>query len=164
MKLKSIIKKILTKLRPYDKRLRQYRLYKAVSARLEILYRNSALSGMASAKDRTYYYTQYDQVALDPKTVLFDSFWGRKISCNPYAVFLEMYGRDEFRDHTFIWVKNKDIDAPEWMVGQPNIRFVEYRSEDYAHALLQAETLVANLSAPFLRRLNRQRMTPMSHP
>lgn len=154
MKLKSIIKKILTKLRPYDKRLRQYRLYKAVSARLEILYRNSALSGMASAKDRTYYYTQYDQVALDPKTVLFDSFWGRKISCNPYAVFLEMYGRDEFRDHTFVWVKNQDIDAPEWMVGQPNIRFVEYRSEDYAHALLQAETLVANSNFPgyFIRK------------
>ncbi|KIC18755.1 hypothetical protein RA25_21145 [Leisingera sp. ANG-S5] len=152
--MKTSVKNALVKFRPYDAKLRQFAPYKAVSSQLESLYRNSPLSGPAGAKDRIYYYTKYDQVALDSKVVLFDSFWGRKISCNPYAIFLEMHRRDEFKGHTFIWVKNKDVEAPEWMAGRPDIKFVDYRSKEYAHALLQAETLVANSNFPgyFIRK------------
>ncbi len=104
--------------------------------------------------DKTLYFENYYDTQIKPNTILFDSFWGRKIACNPYAIFKEMYTRHEFSSFMFTWVKNDDVKPPSWMEEKENINYVTYRSIEYAEMLLSAEYVVANTNFPgyFIRK------------
>ena len=49
------------------------------------------------------YAQMYKTKKINEKAVLYESYWGRGMIDNPYALFVELYGRDEFKDFTHIW-------------------------------------------------------------
>lgn len=94
----------------------------------------------------TQYADFYQKPVLD-NTILYESFWGRGLVDNPYAIFLELLERQEFSNFKHIWViddfedNQPIIDAYK---GRPNIAFVQYRSKEYVEALATAKYLVNN--------------------
>ncbi len=94
----------------------------------------------------TQYADFYQKPVLD-NTILYESFWGRGLVDNPYAIFLELLERQEFSNFRHIWViddfedNQPIIDAYK---GRPNIVFVQYRSKEYVEALATAKYLVNN--------------------
>ncbi len=94
----------------------------------------------------TQYADFYQKPVLD-NTILYESFWGRGLVDNPYAIFLELLERQEFSNFRHIWViddfedNQPIIDAYK---GRSNIVFVQYRSKEYVEALATAKYLVNN--------------------
>ncbi len=94
----------------------------------------------------TQYADFYQKPVLD-NTILYESFWGRGLVDNPYAIFLELLERQEFSNFRHIWViddfeENKPI--IEKYKNKSNITFVQYRSEEYLEALATAKYLINN--------------------
>ncbi len=94
--------------------------------------------------DARFYTRNYDKLVLEPNTVLFESFWGRKVACNPYAVYRELQKHPLGKSFKCIWVKDADVNAPEDVRGNPNVIFVVRESNAYCAALLKAKYLVIN--------------------
>lgn len=91
-----------------------------------------------------YYLENYDQLEVDDHHVFFDSFWGRKIGCHPYAMYKAMKASPDYNSYRFTWVKEADLEIPNDVKNDPNVTFVEYSSIAYAEALLTAKILICN--------------------
>ena len=94
--------------------------------------------------------TQYADVyqkRVSEKTVLYESFWGRGLVDNPYAIFLGLLGRKEFRDLKHIWVID-DLEENQPIMDmyqdRKNVVFVKYQSKEYVEALATAKYLINN--------------------
>lgn len=105
------------------------------------------------AKSKTAYQvllTQYADAYRKPvsdHTILYESFWGRGMVDNPYAIFLEISGRQEFADLKHIWVIDDFEDNQPIMDiyrERADVVFVQYRTKEYAEALATAKYLVNN--------------------
>ena len=100
-------------------------------------------------------YVEYSEVLpLQDKTVLFECFHGRLISCNPYALFLHMLGEDEYSDWNYVWVINDRRDIPARLRGLENVIYVPRDSDAYLRYLATAKLLINNVTFPsyFMRR------------
>lgn len=94
--------------------------------------------------------TQYADIYKKPvsdHTILYESFWGRGLVDNPYAIFLELLDRPGFSDFKHIWVID-DLEENQPIIneyaGRRNVVFVEYRSKEYLEALATAKYLINN--------------------
>lgn len=97
-----------------------------------------------------YYLEQYENLDIDELHVLFDSFWGRKIGCHPYAIYKAMKASEDYKGYKFTWVKEAGLEIPTDVMNDPNVTFVEYASIAYAEALLTAKILICNSNlSPF---------------
>lgn len=94
------------------------------------------------------YRTRYNEVKVDDNLILLDSFLGRMIGCNPYALYKGMANSSMFRQHKFIWVKNAGTGIPDDVMQDKRVSFVTYESKEYIEALLQAKYLIANTDFP----------------
>jgi CDP-glycerol glycerophosphotransferase len=100
-------------------------------------------------------YTEYYQTEqLNKKMVLFESFHGLAMSCNPYAIFKYMLTRPEFSDYKYIWVINDKTSIPEQYLSHKNIIFVKRESDLYLKYINRAGFLINNNSFPpyFIRK------------
>lgn len=97
-----------------------------------------------NAEGYNLYLNQSDSVAINNKQIMFDSFWGRKIGCHPYALYRQFSKDPFFDDCIFIWVKEPDVYAPEDTLLDSRVVFVDYSSEAYATALLSSKVLISN--------------------
>ena len=61
------------------------------------------------------YAQMYKTKKINEKAVLYESYWGRGMIDNPYALFVELYGRDEFKDFTHIWVLDDFENNQGWI-------------------------------------------------
>lgn len=95
-----------------------------------------------------YYTENFEKIPIEKNLILLESFWGRKIACNPYAFYQAIRGDKRFSDFRFIWVRNENISIPDDVVADEKVSLVEYQSHDYSHALLQAEHLISNSTFP----------------
>lgn len=97
-----------------------------------------------------YYLENYNKKNIQKNLVLFDSFWGRKIGCHPYAIYRAMKSSREFNNYKFIWVREEGIKIPEDVLNDSRVSFVSYSTTEYALALLKAEILISNSNfAPY---------------
>lgn len=102
-------------------------------------------------------YAGYRTLPILEKTILFETFHGKSMTDNPYALFLEMLSRGMERDFNFVWVLNHndslDIQARRFK-NVENLIFVKLGSLDYIKYLATAKYLINNTSFPpyFVRR------------
>jgi CDP-glycerol glycerophosphotransferase len=94
--------------------------------------------------DARYYVSHYERIKIEPKTILFESFWGRKIGCNPYAVYRALMQTPEGASFKVFWVKDEGVEAPKDVKANRNVSFVVHGSNAFAAALLRAKYLVCN--------------------
>ena len=107
--------------------------------------------GGGPAKQRdpaVVFHDLYGRTEVIENQAMFDSFWGRTIGCNPYAVYLQMRADPQFEGFTYIWACNDPETAPEDMQDDPSVWLIPYGSEEYARGLATSKYLVANSNLP----------------
>ncbi|WP_233710844.1 CDP-glycerol glycerophosphotransferase family protein [Helicobacter pullorum] len=100
-------------------------------------------------------YTHYlENTSILTKTILYESFHGRLMSCNPYAIFLYCIHHPQFKDFTHIWVIDSAQDIKPEFRKMKNLILVKKESWGYLRYLARAEFLINNSTFPsyFIRR------------
>nr|WP_277930871.1 CDP-glycerol glycerophosphotransferase family protein [Helicobacter sp. CaF467b] len=100
-------------------------------------------------------YTHYlENTSILTKTILYESFHGRLMSCNPYAIFLYCIHQPQFKDFTHIWVIDSAQDIKPEFRKMRNLICIKKSSDAYLKYLARAEFLINNSTFPsyFIRR------------
>ncbi|MEO6999494.1 MAG: CDP-glycerol glycerophosphotransferase family protein, partial [Terracoccus sp.] len=88
---------------------------------------------------------------IDPEVVLYESFAGNGMLCNPEAIFRELYADPQMQRLTHVWVLN-DVRAHRDTVrafkGDGRVRFVQRSSPAYYRAVATAGVLINNATFP----------------
>lgn len=101
---------------------------------------------------RTKYARYYKQLNINKNIILYDSYFGRGLICNPYAIFLELVNNEEFKDFTHVWVLEDDagnqpvLDA---FAGNKHVITVSRHSNNHLKYLASAGYIITNVSLPF---------------
>lgn len=97
---------------------------------------------------RACYAEYYERLPIKEKTVLYESFHGQPMGCNPRAIFQHLLSREEFSDWTHIWVVNdRTAVAPEFRALK-NLVILSRESDAYMRAMASAKFLVNNTTFP----------------
>ena len=116
---------------------------------IETLYYKD--TGLKKVIDYTEYYERY---TLDEKTILYESYHGSSISCNPYAIFKSLLIDKRFKDYKHIWVINNKDKIPKEFKNDINIIFIKRNCDLYMRYLAKAKYLINNVTFPeyFIRK------------
>lgn len=102
----------------------------------------------AGFRQAATYTEYYEGLEIQPKTVLYESFHGASMSCNPYALFLHLIESDEFKNWTHIWIVNDLAVFQAKFKNNSNIIFVKRDSDAYMRHLASAAYLINNNTFP----------------
>ncbi|MFM5071082.1 CDP-glycerol glycerophosphotransferase family protein [Aeromonas veronii] len=94
------------------------------------------------------YIEYYNRLKIIDNAVLFESFHGASVSCNPLAIYQHMNSRAEFKSFVFIWVLNKGVKVPESIRRKHNVIVVHRGSDLYLRYLASAKYLINNVTFP----------------
>lgn len=99
-----------------------------------------------------------ENLPLRENVILYESFMGAKIACNPYAMYLQLKTRPDFANHLHIWVITDRTYIPAHMRGLRNTTFVIRGSHRYRRYLATAKYLINNVTfeSYFVRREGQQ--------
>lgn len=100
---------------------------------------------------RAAYAKYLNTLPLEKNTILYESFGGRGMICNPYALFKYLLSCRQYRKYTHIWVIEDFEDNALSMAeydGYTNVKFVKYMSDEYLKALAASGYLINNVSFP----------------
>ena len=100
-------------------------------------------------------YTEYlETLDVQPQAVMYESYAGISISCNPYAIYRAIVDEPEFAGWTHIWVLNDLNRIPADCAGRSNVIFVSRNSQLYQRYLATVGWLINNSTFPsyFIRR------------
>lgn len=105
-------------------------------------------------KERATYTHYYETLKLKEKTILYESFHGRLMSCNPYAIFKTLLQDERFVDWTHIWVIGSSDHIKESYRKLKNLILVKRGSDLYWRYLASAKYLINNTTFPayFIRK------------
>ncbi len=106
---------------------------------------------------RTASYVEYSEaLSLRGKTIFYESFHGRILSCNPFALFLHLLNHPDYADWTHIWSVEDMKDIPDRFKGLTNAIFVTRDSDAWLRHLATSAILINNVTFPsfFIRREN----------
>ncbi len=101
---------------------------------------------------RAKYAKYYKNLLIDDKVILYDSYFGRGMICNPYALFLALLDNEDFQDYTHVWViEDKYGNEPvmEQFQHHKNVFVIGRHSDDHLRYLAYAKYTVTNVSIPF---------------
>ncbi len=110
-------------------------------------------NGLKKIVNYTEYYERHE---VEDKTILYESYHGRSISCNPYAIFKSLLSDERFYNYKHIWVMNNKSKIPKDLKNNINIIFIERDSDIYMRYLTIAKYLINNVTFPeyFIRKEN----------
>lgn len=100
----------------------------------------------------TYY---YENLQVADNMILYESYHGVNMSCNPYAIFKYLINDERFRDFKHIWIfKDNHDNIPIEYKKLKNFYLVKKNSDLYAKYLAQAKFLFNNSTFPeyFIRK------------
>lgn len=100
-------------------------------------------------------YVEFSQACpLDESHVVFESYRGTKIDCNPAAIYRQLRDDPAYKDLRFTWVVNSQATVPDDVMKDHRVSLVGRRSVLYRKVLATAKYLVTNVSFPqyFVRR------------
>ncbi|MCX2683308.1 CDP-glycerol glycerophosphotransferase family protein [Campylobacter sp. MIT 21-1684] len=86
----------------------------------------------------------YENLKIDEKTILYESFHGRLMSCNPYALFKSLIKDERFKDFTHIWVLSSAHFMKDEYKTMKNLIIVKRNSQLYLQYLASAKYLINN--------------------
>lgn len=124
-------------------------------------------------KDKTLQeYFEYAEMSeslpLRDNVIFYESFFGKQITCNPYALFREVFGDPKYSTFMHVWSVTPETCVPAWMKNLENVVFVKRGTHLYRRYLATAKYLVNNVTFQsfFVRRegqkyLNTWHGTPM---
>lgn len=100
------------------------------------------------------YSEYYHVLPVDNTTILYESFSGQGMSCNPYALFMYLFNHNEYKNWTHVWVINDKDDIPLQYKKFKNIIFISRGSDRYLRYLASAKLLINNSNFPiyFIRK------------
>lgn len=88
---------------------------------------------------------------VDEQTVLYESFSGNGMLCNPEAIFRELLAADDMGHLRHVWAL-ADLEESAQTVaefaGNPRVSFVKHKSQAYFAAIATAKYLVNNATFP----------------
>ena len=99
---------------------------------------------------RTVEYTRnFKKNKIDPHIIFYESYHGKAMNDNPYAIFKYLVNNEEYKNFTHVWALN-DQDNPyaNKYKGLKNVRFVKVHSEEYIKYLTKAKYLINNVTFP----------------
>jgi len=101
--------------------------------------------------DYTEYYERFE---IEENTILYESYHGSSISCNPYAIFKTIYQNEQFEGYRHIWVLDDKSKIPQDLKKYSNIIFVKRDSDLYMRYLSKSKYLINNVTFPeyFIRK------------
>lgn len=120
---------------------------------------------------RKIFYTEcYENLKIIDNVILYESFHGRAMSCNPYAIFLYLLKQDEFKAYTHVWVVNNINNVKSKFKKMKNVIIIKRGSDLYLKYLASAKYLINNVTFPdyFIRKegqryLNTWHGTPIKY-
>lgn len=99
------------------------------------------------------YLVFYNSLSVIDNVILYESFHGKSMGCNPFALFKALLDDPEFENYQHVWVvNNKSFIAPEFQ--RKNVTFVRVSSVKYKYYLARAKYLINNTTFPpyFIRK------------
>lgn len=95
-----------------------------------------------------------ENLPLRENVVLYESFMGAKIACNPYAIYRELHARSDFQGYLHVWTITSSTHIPVHMRGLHDVIFVERGSHQYRRYLATAKYVINNVTfeSSFVRR------------
>ncbi|QIV88317.1 CDP-glycerol glycerophosphotransferase family protein [Glutamicibacter mishrai] len=105
-------------------------------------------------RDIMEYVSLQESTELDDQAVLYESYFGGKISCNPLALYRELAQRPGYATTRHYWVVTSETKVPEDVRQNPNVILVPRGSRLYLKLLASAGYLINNVTFPhyFVRR------------
>lgn len=95
--------------------------------------------------DYNYYFEKNRKLK---NLIVYESFQGSSISCNPLALFLTIYNESTFSGFKHYWVINNIADVPDYIKEMNNVYFVLPQSDLYIELLATAKILINNSTFP----------------
>lgn len=109
----------------------------------------------APGRDEDVAYVEYRHcLPLREDVILYESFNGNALACNPLAIFRTLVDDPDYRDFLHVWVLNDQSRIPEGLRQRENVVFIAKPSDGYLRYLATAKYLINNSGFPpyFLRR------------
>jgi CDP-glycerol glycerophosphotransferase len=114
------------------------------------------------------YAEYYERYKIEENIVLYESYHGSSISCNPYAIFKSLLIDERFTEFKHIWVINDKDKIPQELKNNKNIIFIKKNCDGYMRYLAKVKYLINNTTFPdwYIRKesqiyLNTWHGTPM---
>ncbi|MFT6924622.1 MAG: CDP-glycerol glycerophosphotransferase [Psychromonas sp.] len=99
--------------------------------------------------ERAAKYIEYSEVFdLKNQTVLYESFMGSKMSCNPFAIFKGLLDDSKFKNWIHVWVINDISVVPFKYRKLNNVKFIKRGTDLYLRYLSECKYLVNNVTFP----------------
>ena len=108
---------------------------------------STSFQSVQKLRRREYYRSVYQQIPIDEKLVLFESFLGKQFACSPRAIYEAMKNDHRFDDYKFVWVFRK-ADAMRKRIGDERTIVVKYNTRRYFRMYAQAKYWVTNWRLP----------------
>lgn len=115
-------------------------------------------------------YAEYLKRPLLSKTIVYESYLGASLSCNPLAIYQALISNPQYADWTHVWVINDTAGLPLTYTLRKDTILIKRQSDAYARYLATASHLINNVTFPewFIRRenqfyLNTWHGTPLKH-
>lgn len=107
-------------------------------------YKNS--EGM---RRRVNYAESRRELTVKSNVIMYTSFHGRGMICSPYAIFLYLKNKEEFKDYIHVWVldclSEHSVEIQDYEEDD-NVIFVEIHSMEYMWYLSTAKYLINNVT------------------
>lgn len=105
-------------------------------------------------RDAVEYNEYFQTLPLKDKTIVYESFHGLSVSCNPLAIFQRILDDPEFSGWKHVWVIKDKNQIPDAYRARDNVVFVIRGSDLYRRYLACASHLINNNTFPtwFVRR------------
>jgi CDP-glycerol glycerophosphotransferase len=122
----------------------------------------------ASLKNAIEYNELIETLPVDDNVVLYESYHGASVSCNPFAIYTALASDPAYSHLTHVWALNDIACAPKTMKNISNVIFVERSSHLYRRYVATAKYLINNntfmpwfVRRPEQKYLNTWHGTPM---
>lgn len=95
------------------------------------------------------YNEYFHELPIQRNVVLYESFLGASVGCNPFAIFRYILDRPEFQGWTHVWVIHNWSDIPAEFADRSNVIFIPRNCDAYRRYLASAEYLINNVTFPY---------------
>ena len=85
-------------------------------------------------------------ITVDPYCVIFESYMGRKYTCSPKALYLEMLNNPKYKSYHFIWALKEPENFSQLKTERTEL--VKYGSKAYKKAYHRAKYFITNSRLP----------------
>jgi CDP-glycerol glycerophosphotransferase len=93
-------------------------------------------------------YNSFCEEPIENQIILYETFHGKSMTDNPYAIFKSLINNEKYQDYTHVWVINNDTKENDVFRHYKNVIFVKVHSKEYIKYLAKAKYLINNTSFP----------------